>query len=110
LIFIKNNYAVDFYKAIYFLSKAYTKNRANLGFLFFAGKPYLGQQFQVLLSGNSRIRLQRRINVAMYLDYLFDDFYSNINIMLINIKNSYFYDLNFFSSNLYLTKLITFNY
>jgi len=97
-------------KAAYFLSKTYIKNRASLGFLFFAGKAYFGQQFSNLLSGNSKIRLQRKVNIINYLDYLLDDFYTNFNNLLIDIKSSYFYDLNFFSSNFYVTKLINFSY
>jgi len=110
MITIKTKYSIDFGRPAYFVSKAYIKNRASFGFLFFTGKSYFGQQFSTLLYGNSKIRMQRKINVVTYLDYLFDDFYSNFNILLTDLKNSYFYDLNFFSSNLYLAKLVTFSY
>jgi len=110
LLYIHNNYVFTFTKTSFFLSKTYVKNRASLGFLFFTGTNYLGHYFSILLYGNYRTRMQRKVNIITYLDYLFDDFYSGFNVVLTDLKNSYFYDLNFFSSNLYLAKLLTFNY
>jgi len=49
LSFTHHDYYLNSKKTIYFLSKSYIKNRASLGFLFFAGKNYFGQQFSNFL-------------------------------------------------------------
>lgn len=60
--------------------------------------------------GLSTVRLHRKINVFNYLDFLFDDFYSNLNMLLADIKPKFYYDLNFFTSNIYLNKILSFSY
>lgn len=106
---IKSRYPSNV-KARTFLSKKYLKNRAGLGFLFLAGRNFLGSQFSNLFLGTSRVRLHRKINVLGYLDFIFDDFYSNFNLILTDTSPRYFVDLHFFASNSHLNKIMTYNY
>jgi len=94
----------------FFLSKTYIKNRAGLGFLFFSGKNYLGNFFFNMFLGFSRIRLHHKSHVLNHFAYIFEDFYSNFNVLLIDIYSKFSFDFSFFASNIHLNKIFSFSY
>ena len=90
-------------------SKIYTKNRSGYGVIFLNDTNYINKYFSGLIFLDSKIKFVKKFDFFNYIDGLTDDFYSNINNLFLS-KNEYSFDLNFFSSNLYFNKFISYNY